>query len=91
MLWCSHIKKRSKCDEEEKRDFNVVVPMCRFGCDELFEKGYIGVDDNGIIIKLKKITNINITNYLNDIIGEKIVPFNSNNSKYFEWHRNYHG
>ena len=39
MLWCSHIKKRSKCNDNEKRDYNVVIPMCRFGCDELFEKG----------------------------------------------------
>ena len=90
MLWCSHIKKRSKCNDDEKRDFNVVLPMCRFGCDELFEKGYISVDNSGNIIGLKKIKNINIKNYLSDIIGAKINPFNESNAKYFEWHRNYH-
>lgn len=50
-LVVAHIKKRSECTEEEKRDFdNVVMPNCTFGCDELFERGYIGVDADGQIV-----------------------------------------
>lgn len=43
-LCCSHIKKRCMCSLEEKKDYkNIVVPMCKFGSDELYEKGYISV------------------------------------------------
>lgn len=90
MLWCSHIKKRSKCNEIEKRDYNVVIPMCRFGCDELFEKGYITVNDDGKVIQLKESININVQGYIDRIINLDCVGFNSLNSKYFDWHRNYH-
>tara|TARA_B100000963_G_C22565190_1_gene643318 strand:+ start:455 stop:1408 length:954 start_codon:yes stop_codon:yes gene_type:complete len=90
MLWCSHIKKRSKCTDEEKRDYNVVLPMCRFGCDELFEKGYIAVNSDGKIIQIKKTDNINVLNYINELINLKCIDFNQLNSKYFEWHRNFH-
>ncbi len=85
-LWCSHIKKREKCTPEEKLDYkNIVVPMCKFGCDDLYEKGYIGVY-NGKIIQLKKINNSNINNYLKNIINKNCLFYNSTNKKYFDEH-----
>ena len=90
MLWCSHIKKRAKCGDNEKRDYNVVLPMCKFGCDELFEKGFIGVDNDGLIITLKSISNKNIQNYVNELIGNLFNGFNEKNRKYFKWHRDFH-
>tara|TARA_B100000886_G_scaffold333290_1_gene287056 strand:+ start:1554 stop:2507 length:954 start_codon:yes stop_codon:yes gene_type:complete len=90
MLWCSHIKKRSKCNDDEKRDYNVVLPMCRFGCDELFEKGYIGVNDSGVIIKIKPTTNVNVNNYISSLVGENCKGFSAKNKKYFKWHREFH-
>ncbi len=40
LLVAGHIKKRSACSPEEKRDAkNIVMPVCRLGCDELFERG----------------------------------------------------
>ena len=64
--------------------------MCRFGCDELFEKGYIGVDSDGKIIKLKKCNNSNVSSYINNLNKLDCVGFNKLNSKYFEWHKNFH-
>ena len=64
--------------------------MCRFGCDELFEKGFIGVDESGVIIEIKKNTNENVKDYTSSIIGKKCTGFNNKNSKYFEWHREFH-
>ena len=90
MLWCSHIKKRSKCNDNEKRDYNVVIPMCRFGCDELFEKGYISVNSDGKIIQLKKSKNTNVLNYTNNLNKLDCIGFNKLNSKYFEWHKSFH-
>lgn len=47
-LVAAHIKRRSACTDDEKRDYaNVVMPNCSFGCDELFGRGLIAVDDNG--------------------------------------------
>ena len=54
-LVCAHIKKRSKCTEDEMRNINNVVRMCKFGCDELFERGYVAVVDG--VVKVLKNTN----------------------------------
>ena len=35
------IKKRALCSLEERKDPNIVMPMCIYGCDALFEQGYI--------------------------------------------------
>ena len=50
MVWCSHIKKRRYCTNEEQVNLNVVMPMCKFGCDDLFEKGYLTVSEGSVII-----------------------------------------
>ena len=89
-VWCSHIKKRAKCSDEEKRDINVVVPMCKFGCDDLFEKGYMGVNKNGQIVNLKKTSNSNITKYIDNLKEKKLSWYTSKNAKYFKWHSDYH-
>lgn len=47
-LVAAHIKRRSACTDDEKRDYaNVVMPNCTFGCDTLFGRGLIAVNDNG--------------------------------------------
>jgi len=89
-LVTAHIKKRSHCSPQEKRDINVVMPMCRFGCDELFEKGYISVE-NGLFLSLgKNPTSIELENYINTVSGNNCSYFNQNTISYFEWHLNYH-
>ena len=56
-LVAAHIKKRAACSLEEKKDYkSIVMPMCSFGCDYLYERGYIAVSD-GKIIDLKKKAN----------------------------------
>jgi hypothetical protein len=50
-LVAAHIKKRAVCSDSERRDVaHVVMSACRFGCDELFERGYISVDADGRLI-----------------------------------------
>ncbi|AXF96732.1 hypothetical protein SDAV_001779 [Spiroplasma phoeniceum P40] len=62
--------------------------MCLFGCDSLFEKGFIYVDNDGII---KKDFNKNATSYtesfINKIIMKKCKYYNEYNKKYFEYHK----
>ncbi|WP_210506256.1 hypothetical protein [Naasia sp. SYSU D00057] len=47
-LVAAHIKRRSQCSAEEKLDFtNIAMLNCRFGCDELFGRGFVGVGPDG--------------------------------------------
>lgn len=50
-LVAGHIKPRSKSTNAEKVDFeHVAMPNCKLGCDELWGRGYIGVDGQGALI-----------------------------------------
>ncbi len=91
-LVTAHLKMRSKCTFEERIDYKVIVKaMCNFGCDELYERGYISVL-NGKIVKLNKnkpVTNA-ITQYIDSLEGQPFKGFNDLNKKYLDWHYNYH-
>ncbi|MED4697071.1 HNH endonuclease [Peribacillus frigoritolerans] len=89
-LIAAHIKKRSFSSNEEKLDYrNIVMPMCKFGCDDLFEKGYITVSE-GIISVNDKTTTKPLKRYLGHIEGKRCGYWNVNTIKYFDWHRNHH-
>lgn len=88
-LVCAHIKKRSKCDDDEKRNIHNVTPMCKFGCDELFERGYIVVE-NGVIKTLKNNNTDFINSYLEKLNGKSCSIFNEHNEPFFNWHKDFH-
>lgn len=86
-LVAAHIKKRSSCTDEEKRDFkNIVMPMCKFGCDDLYEKGYIGIEDGFVVVLKKPDTTRALATYTEKLKGIKCTYWNENTSKYFQWH-----
>jgi len=87
MLVAAHIKKRASCDDNERKDLNVVMSACKFGCDELFEKSYININDNGHIESSKYEENEAIDRYIKQLVGKKCSIFNADNRKYFKWHR----
>lgn len=86
-LVAAHIKKRANCSEEERRDHkNIIMPMCRFGCDELYEKGYITIL-NGEIVRTKNLDATEIINgYIHELEGKSCSYWNNNTQKYFKWH-----
>lgn len=86
-LWAAHIKKRAKCSLDEKKDLeNIAAPMCKFGCDELYEKGYIGVKDGSVTqIKDNELTD-NLQSYINSITDNSCSSWNDNTKHYFDWH-----
>lgn len=51
-LVTAHKKKRSRCTESEKRDPYIVFPLCLFGCDYLYEHGFVTVSGGKIIASL---------------------------------------
>jgi hypothetical protein len=77
------------CNNDEKLDENIVIPLCKFGCDELYEKGILVVQ-NGEFISLDKNNNENIKLYIDSINDKRCNYFNRNTSEYFKWHFDFH-
>jgi len=92
MLVTAHIKKRSLCTERERLDLNVVFPMCKLGCDELFEKGYIAVKD-GLFVPLKMTPMTErLSRIVQSLAGRHCNFYDVEKTKdYFDWHIKHHG
>jgi hypothetical protein len=85
-LITAHIKKRSFCEPNERKDLNVVMPMCKMGCDEIYEKGYICVS-NGVFIDMKRLpSSPQLQHYINQISETKCEYYNVQTKVYFDWH-----
>ncbi|QTN38186.1 HNH endonuclease [Cryomorphaceae bacterium] len=90
-LVTAHIKKRSECSQEEKLDSNVVFPMCKFGCDELFEKGYLVVDDSGVFKAFyPSISSPELKSEIEALAGNECSYFKNETRRYFKWHYEFH-
>ena len=85
-LIAAHIKRRSDCSDSEKRDIdNNMMLACRFGCDDLFEKGYISLSQTGEILvsaKLKDATALEHTK----LLTKRVIKFGMAQGAYFNWH-----
>lgn len=89
-LVAGHIKKRSLAKPKERKDLNIVMPICKFGCDELFERGYIFVNEKGLICRNKnKVFNRALIAYIKNFIGTKSNYFNKKNYSYFAFHNKF--
>ena len=85
-LVAAHIKKRARCTLEEQKDYrHIVMPMCKFGCDELYERGYIGVR-NGRVVSIKPVNSAEIKFYVGALEGRSCNHWNDGSQPYFNWH-----
>lgn len=86
LLVAAHIKMRSKCTNEERRDFgNVATLMCSFGCDILFERGIIGVID-GVVVQLDKSRrSAYVQSKIEKLLGGVVRNWHGS-EKYYAWH-----
>ena len=86
-LIAAHIKPWSKCSELEKRDYSAGMMLCcKFGCDYLFEVGFIGVSAQGRLIVSPELDDSSALSYLKKYSGRK-VSLTVNQGRYFKWHR----
>jgi hypothetical protein len=84
-LIAAHIKRRSECEDHEKRDLDGVMMLaCKFGCDFLFEVGFIGVNGGKLLVSAALQDQVAIQ-YSEKIKG-RAVSISEKQSKYFEWH-----
>lgn len=88
-LVASHLKKRAICSTEERLDFlNVAAPMCKAGCDALYEQGYIMVDGDGVIREGRQGTvSPGVNQLIKNVINRDCKSWSVKSEAYFKWHR----
>tara|TARA_Y100001970_G_C14160233_1_gene818080 strand:- start:112 stop:1116 length:1005 start_codon:yes stop_codon:yes gene_type:complete len=87
LLHAAHIKPRRNCTEEERKDLNVTMPVCKLGCDDLFEKGYLIVNQDGVIDTNRSLTPNNSTDineFIEQYSGKYCLYHNDKTSDYFK-------
>jgi hypothetical protein len=90
LLVAAHIKRRSECTDAERRDYvSNVVPMCKLGCDDLFERGYVVVRE-GRIARGSRRASPAVKEYSADLIGRRCTRWNERTARYFRWHARKH-
>ena len=47
-LVVAHKKKRANCTEDERVDPHIVMPLCVFGCDFLYENGFVFIENGKV-------------------------------------------
>lgn len=89
-LRAAHIKPRAACNETERRDLaRVAMPACVFGCDALFEQGYLAVGEGGaILISPQAFAAKGISAYIESHLSDRRVQVEVyGRVEYFQWHR----
>ncbi|WP_421735238.1 hypothetical protein [Cellulomonas sp.] len=85
-LWASHIKRRSAATQDEARDLpHVAMLACIFGCDALFEDGYIAVQDGALVGTGHVDDESAIGRRVRALEGRHIGGWQQS-ARYFEWH-----
>ncbi|MFJ1975326.1 hypothetical protein ACIO93_42675 [Streptomyces sp. NPDC087903] len=89
-LIAAHIKKRSMCSDEEKRDLaDIAMPACTLGCDAVYEHGYVTVTAEGTIQISPLAADIpEVKAYIQEKLAGRIVSWwTPSRETYYQWHR----
>jgi hypothetical protein len=86
MLVAAHLKKRAECTTKEKKDFsNVAALMCKTGCDDLYENGYISVQGGKVVQTKMRAVTARLSEVISGLVGNEVANWPSS-AKYYEWH-----
>jgi hypothetical protein len=88
-LVAAHVKKRSLCSDDERRDLrHVAMLACTFGCDALYEGGWITVDKDGHVqtVPLDSVPGGRIQDHLRRLAGQRCAAHSPASGPYFAWH-----
>lgn len=87
-LRVAHVKRRSECSDEERAQLSNLMLACTFGCDHLFELGYIYVDSAGTIRRTPgRVATPDLDVLIFPLEGRPTRAHNERSSSYFAWHR----
>jgi hypothetical protein len=87
LLVAAHVKRRSACTQAERDDWrHNVVPMCLLGCDALFERGYLIVDDGRVALGPAAVANPAVRDRLGPMADRPCPHWSAESAAYFGWH-----
>ncbi|NKX55949.1 HNH endonuclease signature motif containing protein [Arthrobacter mobilis] len=87
LLVAGHIKPRSECTEEERKDFrSVAMLVCSLGCDALFGWGYIVVDADGRVSRGIPAETKDVEAAVDLLIGKTCGAHNEHTDAHFATH-----
>ena len=91
-LVAAHIKKRAECSDDERRDIDHVAMLaCTFGCDSLYENGWVTVDEAGVIHSSSTSSGRGrLAEQLRALDGRHCEAHGPLSEPYFAWHRDKH-
>jgi hypothetical protein len=91
-LIAAHIKKRSMCTDDEKRDLaNIAMLACTLGCDAVYEHGYVTIAPEGVLQVSPLTAHVpEVAAYIHDkLTGRTITWWTPKREPYYAWHRNH--
>jgi hypothetical protein len=92
LLVAAHIKRRANCTDAERRSYKSnLMAVCTFGCDELFERGYIGVERGHIAAGHGPLQSQAVERKVSHLKGLSCGAWNPKSAPFFEWHRKHVG
>lgn len=89
-LIAAHIKKRAVCADQERRDLpHVAMLACSFGCDTLYESGWVTVNQHGVVQTrpADELPEGHLRSRLLHLQGRQCIAHSTNSEPYFAWHR----
>lgn len=88
-LVVADIKKWSQASGKERKNKNIVLPMCTFMCDTIFEQGWIGVED-GNVVPIRRDGTGRVVNRISPLLGKRVHSWHGPAHVYFRWYANHH-
>lgn len=85
----AHIKPRSRCNDGEKRNLANVMRACLFGCDSLFEWGYISVERGWVVMspECERAFDHDLHNEITNRFTNRRVEYaDAEQVTFFDWH-----
>jgi hypothetical protein len=92
LLIAAHVKRRANCTDAERRSYKSnLMAVCTFGCDELFERGYIAVERGHIAVGHSPRASQAVEKKVSHLVGRSCRAWNLKSAPFFEWHRRHVG
>ena len=73
-LVAAHKKKRAECNAVERRDPRIVMPLCVFGCDFVYENRCVRIEDGVVSRGVGPRWDDASDQYVSTLLGTPVVP-----------------
>ncbi|GHF86972.1 hypothetical protein GCM10018790_75610 [Kitasatospora xanthocidica] len=89
LVRAAHVRKRSRCNLEQRSHLANLMAACLLGCDALFEDGFIRVSADGIVeVSQKGAASADLLTAAKALEGRHCTAHTPESEGYFDWHRN---